>query len=71
MHFKHSAALAKTFIQLDVDFQFKVYPDADHDFEKQPTLYDDYFIFQRKFFQDCLGGRVNKERKLVIPEEHD
>ncbi|CAF1639034.1 unnamed protein product [Adineta ricciae] len=71
VHFKHSAALAKTFIQLGVDFQFKVYPDADHDFEKQPALHDDYFVFQRKFFQDCLGGRVNKERKPVIPEEHD
>ncbi|CAF1161992.1 unnamed protein product [Rotaria sp. Silwood1] len=71
VHFKHSATLAKTFIETGANFQFKVYPDADHDFEKNPTLHDDYFHFQRQFFQECLGSRVNKERKLVIPEEYD
>ncbi|UJR28644.1 hypothetical protein I4U23_009876 [Adineta vaga] len=71
VHFKHAAALAKSFIEARVDFQFKVYPDADHDFEKNPTIHDDYFHFQRQFFQECLGGRVNKERKLVVQDEHD
>ncbi|CAF3436510.1 unnamed protein product [Rotaria socialis] len=71
VHFKHSATLAKTFIETGANFQYKVYPDADHDFEKNPTLYDDYFHFQRQFFQECLGGRVNKERKPIIPEEYD
>ena len=71
VHFKHSAALAKTFIETNSNFYFKVYPDADHDFEKDKQLHDDYFRFQRQFFQECLGGRVNKERKLVITEEYD
>lgn len=89
MHFKHSAALAKSFIETGINFQFKVtvsplrnstslrsacrqvYPDVDHDFGKTLTVHDDYFHFQRQFFQECLGGRVNKERKLVVPEEYD
>lgn len=72
VHFKHSAALAKTFINTQIKkFQYKVYPDADHDFEKHPTLHDDYYYFQRHFFQECLGGRVTKERKLIISEEYE
>ncbi|CAF0954267.1 unnamed protein product [Adineta steineri] len=71
VHFKHSAALAKSFIAANVNFQFKVYPDANHDFEKDRRLHSDYFHFQRRFFQDCLGSRVNKERKPVIPEEYE
>jgi hypothetical protein len=52
-------------------FYSKVYPDADHDFKKNSKIHGDYFHFQRQFFQECLGGRVNKERKPIILEEYD
>jgi hypothetical protein len=50
---------------------FKVYPDTDHDFKQNPKVHGDYYNFQRQFFQECLGSRVNKERKPIIPEEYD
>ena len=89
MHFRHSAVLAKIFIDAGTHFQykvsemaidegkliescvFKVYPDVDHDLTKNQKLRADYFLFQRHFFQECLGGRVNKERKPIIPDEYD
>jgi dipeptidyl aminopeptidase/acylaminoacyl peptidase len=71
VHFKHSATLANTFIGTHPRFHFKVYPDADHDFKKNSKIHGDYFHFQRQFFQECLGGRVNKERKPIILEEYD
>ncbi|CAF1150393.1 unnamed protein product [Adineta steineri] len=71
VHFKHSATLAKSFTDTDMNFDFKVYPDASHYFEEDPIIYNDFLHYQRQFFQKCLGGRTNKERKITIPEEHE
>ncbi|CAF1283981.1 unnamed protein product [Adineta ricciae] len=71
VHFKHSATLAKVLTDKQVNFDFKVYPDAKHNFEQNPVIYNDFLHYQRHFFQGCLGGRINKERKIVSPEEYD
>ncbi|CAF4091113.1 unnamed protein product, partial [Adineta steineri] len=71
VHFKHSATLAKSFTDTDMSFDFKVYPDVSHYFEEDPIIYNDFLHYQRQFFQKCLGGRTNKERKITIPEEHE
>ncbi len=47
----------------------KVYPDVGHYFDQDPRIYNDFLSYQRQFFQGCLGGRINKERKVFIPEE--
>jgi hypothetical protein len=87
VHFKHSATLAKSFTNTNTNFDFKVisklieilifymipkvYPDVGHNLEQNPIVYNDFFYYQRQFFQECLGGRVNKERKVVITDEYD
>ena len=88
VHFKHSATLVKSLTNANIQFDFKVncsiifdsylclltkvYPDVDHYFDQDPRTYKDFLSSQRRFFQGCLGGRVNKERKAFVhEEEHD
>ncbi|UJR20892.1 hypothetical protein I4U23_024001 [Adineta vaga] len=71
VHFKHSATLAKKLTDNRVNFNFKVYPDVKHYLEEDPIIYNDFLHYQRQFFQECLGGRINKERKIVPLEEYD
>jgi hypothetical protein len=47
----------------------KVYPDIDHYFEQDTKIYNDFLHYQRRFFQGCLGGKMNKVRQVFIPEE--
>ncbi|CAF1087184.1 unnamed protein product [Rotaria sordida] len=71
VHFKHSATLTKSLIDSHIRFDFKVYPDADDHFELDPTLYNDVFNFQRRFFRECLAERINEKPKVIPPEETD
>jgi hypothetical protein len=49
----------------------QVYPDVGYYFDQDRIIYNDFLNYQRRFFQGCLGGRINKERKIIIPEEYD
>jgi hypothetical protein len=65
----NSSIISKISIIVFLYIKKKVYPDVDHYFDQDPKIYKDFLNSQRQFFQGCLGGRVNKERKIVIPEE--
>ncbi|CAM4778334.1 unnamed protein product [Rotaria magnacalcarata] len=71
VHFKHSATLAKSLIDSGITFDFKVYPDADHYLELDPTLYNDTFNYQRRFFRECLTDRIKEKPKIMLTEEHE
>ncbi|CAF1140381.1 unnamed protein product, partial [Didymodactylos carnosus] len=69
VHFQHSAIFAKTFVGAGKNFEFKVYPDSDYYFENDRPTYEDYFRFEIRFFQECLGSRVVKERKPIVVDD--
>ncbi|CAF0987125.1 unnamed protein product [Rotaria sp. Silwood1] len=71
VHFKHSAMLTKSLIDSGVHFDFKVYPDADYQFELNPILYNDLFNYQRRFFRECLTERINRKLKVIPIEDTD